>query len=54
VKRNPGQASPSIPDFALLNPGYARCNTQKITDTERTELAVRGGEGKRLIYHQSN
>jgi hypothetical protein len=24
VKRNPGQASPSIPDFALLNPGYAR------------------------------
>jgi hypothetical protein len=24
VKRNPGQASPSIPDFALRNPGYAR------------------------------
>jgi hypothetical protein len=23
VKRNPGQASSSIPDFALLNPGYA-------------------------------
>jgi hypothetical protein len=24
VKRNPGQASPPIPDFALLDPRYAR------------------------------
>jgi hypothetical protein len=23
MKRHPGQASPSVPDFALLNPGYA-------------------------------
>jgi hypothetical protein len=29
-----------------------RYNTRKITDMERTELAVRGGEGKRLTYHQ--
>jgi transposase-like protein len=31
-----------------------RYNTRKITDMERTELAVRGGEGKRLTYHQPN
>ena len=31
-----------------------RYNTRKISDMERTELAVRGGEGKRLTYHQSN
>jgi hypothetical protein len=30
VKRNPGQASPSIPDFALLNPGYARCKEKHL------------------------
>ena len=29
-----------------------RYNTRKISDMERTELAVRGGEGKRLTYHQ--
>jgi hypothetical protein len=29
-----------------------RYNTRKITDMERTILAVRGGEGKRLTYHQ--
>jgi transposase-like protein len=29
-----------------------RYNTRKINDMERTELAVRGGEGKRLTYHQ--
>jgi transposase-like protein len=29
-----------------------RYNTRKITDMERTVLAVRGGEGKRLTYHQ--
>jgi transposase-like protein len=31
-----------------------RYNTRKISDMERTELAVRGGEGKRLTYHQPN
>jgi transposase-like protein len=29
-----------------------RYNTRKLTDMERTVLAVRGGEGKRLTYHQ--
>jgi transposase-like protein len=29
-----------------------RYNTRKITDMERTVAAVRGGEGKRLTYHQ--
>jgi transposase-like protein len=29
-----------------------RYNTRKITDMERTIAAVRGGEGKRLTYHQ--
>ena len=29
-----------------------RYNTRKLTDWERTILAVRGGEGKRLTYHQ--
>jgi len=29
-----------------------RYNTRKLTDWERTVLAVRGGEGKRLTYHQ--
>jgi transposase-like protein len=29
-----------------------RYNSRKITDMERTILAVRGGEGKRLTYHQ--
>jgi len=29
-----------------------RYNTRKMTDWERTILAVRGGEGKRLTYHQ--
>jgi transposase-like protein len=29
-----------------------RYNTRKISDMERTEIAVRGGEGKRLTYHQ--
>lgn len=29
-----------------------RYNTRKIKDMERTVLAVRGGEGKRLTYHQ--
>jgi hypothetical protein len=29
-----------------------RYNTRNITDMERTELAVRAGEGKRLTYHQ--
>jgi transposase-like protein len=29
-----------------------RYNTRKIKDMERTILAVRGGEGKRLTYHQ--
>ena len=29
-----------------------RYNTRKITDMERSILAVRGGEGKRLTYHQ--
>jgi hypothetical protein len=28
-----------------------RYNTRKLTDEERTILAVRGGEGKRLTYH---
>ena len=27
-------------------------HTRKITDMERTIAAVRGGEGKRLTYHQ--
>src|SRR5580704_1962866 len=31
-----------------------RYNTRKLTDWERTVLAVRGGEGKRLTYHQPN
>jgi transposase-like protein len=31
-----------------------RYNTRKLTDWERTILAVRGGEGKRLTYHQPN
>jgi transposase-like protein len=31
-----------------------RYNTRKITDMERSILAVRGGEGKRLTYHQPN
>lgn len=31
-----------------------RYNTRKLTDMERTVLAVRGGEGKRLTYHQPN
>ena len=31
-----------------------RYNTRKLTDWERTILAVRGGEGKRLTYHQSH
>jgi transposase-like protein len=29
-----------------------RYNTRKLTDMERSILAVRGGEGKRLTYHQ--
>jgi transposase-like protein len=29
-----------------------RYNTRKISDMERTVAAVRGGEGKRLTYHQ--
>ena len=29
-----------------------RYNTRKLTDRERAILAVRGGEGKRLTYHQ--
>lgn len=29
-----------------------RYNSRKITDMERTIAAVRGGEGKRLTYHQ--
>jgi hypothetical protein len=29
-----------------------RYNARKITDMERTIAAVRGGEGKRLTYHQ--
>jgi transposase-like protein len=29
-----------------------RYNTRKLTDMERSVLAVRGGEGKRLTYHQ--
>ena len=29
-----------------------RYNTRKLTDWERTIAAVRGGEGKRLTYHQ--
>jgi len=29
-----------------------RYNTRKITDMERTIAAVKGGEGKRLTYHQ--
>ena len=29
-----------------------RYNTRKITDIERTIAAVKGGEGKRLTYHQ--
>jgi ISXO2-like transposase domain len=29
-----------------------RYNTRKISDAERTIEAVRGGEGKRLTYHQ--
>jgi hypothetical protein len=29
-----------------------RYTTRKITDMERTVAAVRGGEGKRLTYHQ--
>jgi len=29
-----------------------RYNTRKLADWERTILAVRGGEGKRLTYHQ--
>jgi len=29
-----------------------RYNTRKLTDWERTILTVRGGEGKRLTYHQ--
>jgi transposase-like protein len=29
-----------------------RYNTRKMTDMERSVLAVRGGEGKRLTYHQ--
>jgi hypothetical protein len=29
-----------------------RYNTRKISDTERTAEAIRGGEGKRLTYHQ--
>jgi transposase-like protein len=29
-----------------------RYNTRKLTDMERSILAVRGGEGKRLAYHQ--
>jgi hypothetical protein len=51
--------SPEAADYAaLIRPtGYLaefdfRYNTRKITDMERTELAVRGGEGKRLTYHQ--
>ncbi len=31
-----------------------RYNTRKISDMERTVAAVRGGEGKRLTYHQSH
>jgi len=29
-----------------------RYNTRKISDTERTIAAIKGGEGKRLTYHQ--
>jgi hypothetical protein len=29
-----------------------RYNTRTMTDAERAVLAVRGGEGKRLTYHQ--
>jgi hypothetical protein len=29
-----------------------RYNTRDISDAERTVLAVQGGEGKRLTYHQ--
>jgi transposase-like protein len=31
-----------------------RYNTRKLTDEERSVLAVRGGEGKRLTYHRPN
>jgi len=31
-----------------------RYNTRKINDMERTVVAVRGAEGKRLTYHQSH
>jgi hypothetical protein len=67
VKRNPGQASPSIPDFALLNPGYARlhryfaefdfCYNNRsalgIEDGERAMLAVTNAAGKRLTYRRA-
>jgi len=29
-----------------------RHNSRKVTDTERAEAALRGGKGKRLMYHQ--
>jgi hypothetical protein len=29
-----------------------RYDTRKISNMERTELALRGDEGKRLTYHQ--
>jgi hypothetical protein len=53
------QARPAIHRFEKISPSwmagsYARRRASRFSDEERAALAIKGGEGKRLTYRQTN